>query len=93
MCLRSALCLVSVCLRVGMFVLLCFLFFFFFPIFGAGWWCCEIAAGAYSNINACVSFPFFAQRRVGFDVSDDGAVWKTVSVRVLERQKGRNYLE
>lgn len=60
MCLRSALCLVSVCLHVGMFVLLpflCFLLaFFLFPFFGAGWRCCDVAAGVYSHINARVSF-------------------------------------
>lgn len=85
----STLCLVSVCLRGEMFVLLslfflcfCFCFSFFCLEF------CEVVAGVYSNENACIfSLSFLlALKRVGFDVWDDGAVWKTVSVRVLKRQ-------
>lgn len=58
----SSLCLVclsrslSLFLHVGMFVLLCFVFFFvFLPEF------CEVVAGVYSNENACISFaPLFS---------------------------------
>lgn len=61
----------SVGVRVGMFVRLCF----FVPEFG------ELVA-VYSNENACISFsPFIVTlKRERFDVWNDGAVWKTVSV-------------
>lgn len=48
------------CLRVGLFELLCFVFF-----------ClsfCEVVAGVYSNENACISFsPLFSRWR-GLDL-------------------------
>lgn len=50
------------CLRVGLFELLCFVFFVFCLSF------CEVVAGVYSNENACISFsPLFSRWR-GLDL-------------------------
>lgn len=69
-------------------------FFFFLPFSGRGGAVVMLAAGVYSHINARVSFFLLALRRVGFEVSDDGEVWKTVSVLPAPaRQSGRSHLE
>lgn len=100
-CLRSALCLLSVCLHVGMFVLLPFfcvflvvVSFFFSSFFGAGWRCCDVGCWCVFTYKCARFFFLLALRRVGFEVSDDGEVWKTVSVLPAPaRQSGRSHLE
>lgn len=83
-CSFSTLRLVSVYSCAGIFVLLCAYVFFFFPFVWVLWGCCWCIFKW-----KCLFFFFsfiLTLKRVGFDVCDDGAVWKTVSVWGLKRQ-------
>lgn len=86
----------SECLCFSLFFAFFWLLFLFFfsSFFGAGWRCCDVGCWCVFTYKCARFFFLLALRRVGFEVSDDGEVWKTVSVLPAPaRQSGRSHLE